>query len=36
MAAGADAAGMSRSIPHAEAMDDAPVSLYQIDGRARP
>ena len=34
LAEGADAAGMSRSIPLAKAMDDALIALYQ-NGEAR-
>src|SRR5262249_7417674 len=36
LAEGADAAGMSRSIPLAKAMDDALVALYQNGERVRP
>ena len=36
LAEGADAAGMSRSIPLAKAMDDALVCLYQNGERVRP
>src|SRR6202048_1487371 len=36
LAEGADAAGMSRSIPLAKAMDDALIALYQNGERVRP
>jgi sulfane dehydrogenase subunit SoxC len=36
LAEGADAAGMSRSIPLAKAMDDALIALYQNGERIRP
>ena len=36
LAEGADAAGMSRSVPVAKAMDDAIVALYQNGERIRP
>jgi len=36
LAEGADAAGMSRSIPMAKAMDDAMLALYQNGERVRP
>src|SRR5580704_6814976 len=36
LAEGADAAGMSRSIPLAKAMDDAMIALYQNGERVRP
>src|SRR5262245_65670056 len=36
LAEGADAAGMSRSVPLAKAMDDAMVALYQNGERVRP
>jgi sulfane dehydrogenase subunit SoxC len=36
LAEGADAAGMSRSVPLAKAMDDAIVALYQNGERLRP
>jgi sulfane dehydrogenase subunit SoxC len=36
LAEGADAAGMSRSVPLAKAMDDALVALYQNGERIRP
>jgi sulfane dehydrogenase subunit SoxC len=36
LAEGADAAGMSRSIPLAEAMEDALIALYQNGERVRP
>jgi sulfane dehydrogenase subunit SoxC len=36
LAEGADAAGMSRSVPMAKAMDDAMVALYQNGERVRP
>src|SRR3954454_3084626 len=36
LAEGADAAGMSRSIPVAKAMDDALIALYQNGERVRP
>jgi sulfane dehydrogenase subunit SoxC len=36
LAEGADAAGMSRSVPLAKAMDDALVALYQNGERVRP
>ncbi len=36
IAEGADAAAMSRSIPHAKAMDDTLVCLYQNGERVRP
>ncbi|HML14027.1 MAG TPA: sulfite dehydrogenase [Xanthobacteraceae bacterium] len=36
LAEGADAAGMSRSIPVAKAMDDAMIALYQNGERVRP
>ena len=36
LAEGADAAGMSRSIPMAKAMDDALIALYQNGERVRP
>jgi sulfane dehydrogenase subunit SoxC len=36
LAEGADAAGMSRSIPMAKAMDDAMIALYQNGERVRP
>jgi sulfane dehydrogenase subunit SoxC len=36
LAEGADAAGMSRSVPMAKAMDDAIVALYQNGERIRP
>jgi sulfane dehydrogenase subunit SoxC len=36
LAEGADAAGMSRSIPIAKAMDDAMIALYQNGERVRP
>ena len=36
LAEGADAAGMSRSIPLAKVMDDALVALYQNGERVRP
>jgi sulfane dehydrogenase subunit SoxC len=36
LAEGADAAGMSRSIPIAKAMDDALIALYQNGERIRP
>jgi sulfane dehydrogenase subunit SoxC len=36
LAEGADAAGMSRSVPLAKAMDDALIALYQNGERVRP
>src|ERR1700730_2091383 len=36
LAEGADAAGMSRSVPMAKAMDDAIIALYQNGERIRP
>ena len=36
LAEGADAAGMSRSVPMAKAMDDAMLALYQNGERVRP
>src|SRR5882762_6901025 len=36
LAEGADAAGMSRSVPLAEAMEDALIALYQNGERVRP
>lgn len=36
LAEGADAAGMSRSVPLAKAMDDAMIALYQNGERVRP
>lgn len=36
LAEGADAAGMSRSVPLAKAMDDAMIALYQNGERLRP
>jgi sulfane dehydrogenase subunit SoxC len=36
LAEGADAAGMSRSIPLAKAMDDALIALFQNGERIRP
>jgi sulfane dehydrogenase subunit SoxC len=36
LAEGADAAGMSRTIPMAKAMDDAMIALYQNGERVRP
>ena len=36
LAEGADAAGMSRSVPLAKAMDDAIIALYQNGERVRP
>lgn len=36
LAEGADAAGMSRSVPMAKAMDDAMIALYQNGERIRP
>jgi sulfane dehydrogenase subunit SoxC len=36
LAEGADAAGMSRSIPMAKALDDAMIALYQNGERVRP
>jgi sulfane dehydrogenase subunit SoxC len=36
LAEGGDAAGMSRSVPLAKAMDDALIALYQNGERIRP
>ena len=36
LAEGADAAGMSRSVPMAKALDDAILALYQNGERLRP